>query len=84
MYKILFSPLAKKQYLKLEKSVQKRISIALRRLLFNPEKHVKKLVGLDYYRFRVGDHRIILDIKKKELLIFVIKIGKRKNIYKNF
>ncbi len=82
MYKITFSPIAKKQYLKLEKSVQLRISNALRRIMFNPETHVKKLVSFEGYRLRIGKYRLILDIKKSELLILVIKIGKRDNIYK--
>lgn len=82
MYSILFSSNAKKQFLKLEKANQKRISNALDRLKFNPEKHVKKLVGKDAYRLRVGDYRVIMDIFENKLLILVIKIGHRKNIYK--
>ena len=82
MYKIIFSSTAKKQYLKLEKSVQLRISNALRRIMFNPETHVKKLVSFEGCRLRVGKYRIILELKKSELLILVIKIGKRDTIYK--
>lgn len=81
MYKILFSPKARGQYLKLEKSAQRRISTALRRLLFRPESYVKKLVGFDAYRFRVGDYRVILDIEKDKLLILVLQVGHRKSIY---
>ena len=82
MYKILFSAKARKQYLKLEKSVQKRISVALRRLLFKPERYVTKLVGFEAYRLRVGNYRIILDIKKEKLVILVIQVGHRRSIYK--
>ena len=83
MYKILFSPKARRQYLKLGKPIQKRISVALRRLIFKPERHVTKLVGFDAYRLRVGDYRVILDIKKEKLVVLIIQIGHRRSIYKN-
>lgn len=82
MYKILFSPKARGQYLKLEKTIQKRISIVLRRLRFNPERYVIKIVDSDVYRLRVGKYRIILDIQKDKLIILIIQIGHRRNIYK--
>ncbi|MBU2100335.1 type II toxin-antitoxin system RelE/ParE family toxin [Candidatus Micrarchaeota archaeon] len=82
MYQIIFSPKARKQYLKLEKTVQKRISNSLKRLQFNPERYVTKLVGFNAYRLRVRDYRVILDIEKNRLVVTVIKIGHRKNIYK--
>jgi mRNA interferase RelE/StbE len=43
---------------------------------------VKKLVGDPGYRLRVGEYRVIIDIYKDKLVILVIKIGHRKNIYK--
>lgn len=36
-----------------------------------------------FWRYRVGDYRIICDIRKKELIILVIDIGHRSKIYKN-
>ncbi len=82
-YKITFTDTSRKQFRKLEKDVQERIIKALERIRIRPESFVKKLVGDLGYRLRVGDYRIILDIKKSELIILVIKIGHRKNIYKN-
>lgn len=41
----------------------------------------KKLKGRDGYRIRVADYRIIYDIFEKTLLVDVIEIGHRKNIY---
>ena len=82
-YEILFSESAFKQLKKLEKSLQKRIISSLERLRFRPEAHLKKLVGDNGYRLRVGDYRVIVDIEEKKLLVLVIKIGHRKNIYKN-
>lgn len=82
-YDILFTDTSLKQFKKLEKKVQERIVTALERIRIRPEAHVKKLVGDPGYRLRVGEYRVILDIHKDELIILVIKIGHRKNIYKN-
>jgi mRNA interferase RelE/StbE len=82
-YEITFTDTSRKQFRKLEKDVQERIIKALKRIRIRPESFVKKLVGDPGYRLRVGDYRVILDIYKSELIILVIKIGHRKNIYKN-
>ena len=82
-YDILFTDTSLKQFKKLEKKIQERIVKALERIRIRPEAHVKKLVGDPGYRLRVGEYRVILDIHKDELIVLVIKIGHRKNIYKN-
>jgi len=82
-YNIIFTDTSLKQFKKLEKDVQVHIIKALERIRIRPEAHVKKLVGDPGYRLRVGEYRVILDIYKDKLVILVIKIGHRKNIYKN-
>ncbi len=82
MYSLLYSPTAAKQLEKLERIIQERILIALERLRIRPEGcDIKKLVGMQGYRMRVGDYRIIFDIQQDRLLILVLQIGHRKNIY---
>ncbi|MBL7054927.1 type II toxin-antitoxin system RelE/ParE family toxin [Candidatus Woesearchaeota archaeon] len=81
MYEIVFSEKSKKQFLNLEKNIQKRILNALERIKIRPESYVTKLVGDPSYKFRVGDYRIIVDIDKGKLLILIIKVGHRRNIY---
>ena len=82
MFDIEFSRIAEKQIYKLEKGIQIKIISALERIRIRPYPIVKKLVGSPYFRLRVGDHRLILDIRGDKLIIFVIEIGHRKNIYK--
>jgi mRNA interferase RelE/StbE len=41
----------------------------------------KKLKGRDGYRIRAGNYRIIYDIFDKELIVDIITLGHRKNIY---
>ena len=82
MYELLYSPIAVKQLEKLEYQIKERILIALGRLRIRPEScDIKKLVGMQGYRLRVGDYRIIFDMEKDKLLILVLQIGHRKNIY---
>ena len=83
MYEIIISEKAFRQLSKLEKPIQTHILKALERIRIRPENYIKKLVGDPWYRLRVGDYRIILDINKNKLIIFVLKAGHRKNIYKN-
>ncbi len=83
MYEIRFSTTSEKQLKKLDKKSQERIILALDRIKIRPEAFVQKLIGVPGYKFRVGDHRLILDIDKGNILILVLKIGHRKNIYKN-
>ncbi len=82
MYGLAYSPSAAKQLEKLEHSIQERIVVALERLRIRPEScDIKKLVGMQGYRFRVGDYRVIFDMEKNKLIILVLQIGHRKNIY---
>jgi mRNA interferase RelE/StbE len=83
LYKILFSLKAKKQFLKLEKTLQERMISALERIRIRPEFFITKLVGDPGYKLRVGDYRIIMDIDKNNLIVLVIKVGHRKSIYNN-
>ncbi len=81
MYEIIFSDKAKRQFAKLDKSIQERIIKSLERIRIRPEAYVTKLVGDPGYKLRVGDYRVILDIDRNRLIIIVIKVGHRRNIY---
>ena len=80
-YQIFFTDKASKQLKKLEKNDQERIIKSLERIRIRPETHVTKLVGDPGYNLRVGNHRVIIDIEKEKLVILVLMIGNRKNIY---
>jgi mRNA interferase RelE/StbE len=64
-------------------SDKKRIDVALTLLTENPiPPKAKKLSGRDGYRIRVGDFRIIYEIQKNVLIVLVIDIGHRREIYR--
>jgi len=68
----------------LPKSQQKKIAVKIDKLSKNPyARNAKKLIGeKDLFRIRSGDYRIIYQVKDKILLILILKIGHRKEIYK--
>jgi mRNA interferase RelE/StbE len=72
-----------KAFSELGKHDKSQISKKLLQLEDNPYKDAKKLKGREYWRVKVGDFRIIYTIDKGILLVLVIKIGPRKDIYKH-
>ena len=82
MYSVVLSDLTKKQISKLNKLTKIRIISTLKRCRIRPYSHMKKMVGSPYFSLRVGNYRVILDVQNKELVIFVIEVGHRRNIYK--
>ena len=84
MYKILITTTAEKQLKKLSKDAQRKISAIIVSLGIEPRPYsCKKLSGTSStYRIRVGDYRIIYDILKHEVIITILKIGHRRDVYK--
>lgn len=82
-YRIEFLKTAKKELLKLPKEIQQRIAAKIDALVTNPyPPDTKKLKnGGGRLRIRVGDYRIIYRIEEGQLVILVIKIGHRRDIY---
>jgi mRNA interferase RelE/StbE len=83
-YSILLAPSAERQLKALADTTQKRIITRLKALRHNPRPQgVKKLAGEDdLYRVREGNYRIIYTIQDKELIVLVVKIGDRKDVYR--
>lgn len=82
-YEILFNPKAEKQLDKLSNQVVKPILEAILSLSEDPRPSgCKKLKGRPAYRIRIQNYRVIYEIMDKVLLVEVIAIGHRKDIYK--
>ena len=80
-FQVEFSNKGLKQLTKLERDIQERVVVALERIRVRPQAYVKRLVGTPYYRLRVGDYRVILDVDNGKLIILVIYVGHRKKVY---
>jgi len=81
MYEIHFDKRALDFLNKLDYETKKRIWSKLQECKQNPFHFLKSLTQIKGYKLRVGDYRIIIDIQKKIKVLFVEKIGHRKNIY---
>lgn len=82
-YKIFIEKSAQKALAKITEKEQDRIIEAIRNLSENPRPiRVKKLSGREAWRIRVGNYRIIYEIQDDKLVIIVISIGHRREIYR--
>ena len=83
-YQVLIKDSAQKELAAFPSSIQKRIDTRILSLAENPRPSgVKKLAGDEnLYRLRVGDYRIIYQIQDKALLVLVVKVGHRREVYR--
>ncbi len=83
-YKLLFDDKVTKDLKNIDKPWQKKILEAITTKLIEDPYIGKKLVGdlSSYYRYRVNDYRIIYEILEDEIILVVIKIKHRKDVYK--
>jgi mRNA interferase RelE/StbE len=81
---VKFTAAAEKQLSKLDRPVQRRIVAFLEQLAEgNPREKGKALHGDAHaWRHRVGDYRIICDLADRELIVCVIRIGHRREVYR--
>ena len=81
-----YLPEAEKQLAKLDKYIQKRIKKYMDEVakLEDPRSRGKGLLSnlSGLWRYRIGDFRIICQIKDAQLVVTVVRIGDRKEIYK--
>lgn len=86
MYKLKFLEKAVADLKRIDRAHQKIIKAKLLILAENPgalKNNIKRLAGSkeDLYRLRVGDYRVIFKKEEKQLVILIIRIGHRKEIY---
>jgi mRNA interferase RelE/StbE len=83
VYSLNFSKQALKELGEIHEPFYSNIKQAIFDLAENPRPHgYKKLKGRDGYRIRVGNYRIIYDIFDTVLVVDIITLGHRKDIYK--
>ena len=85
-FRVVFTESARKELKKLDKYTQKIILLWLQKNLdgcSDPRIHGKALTSsrVGQWRYRIGDYRIIASIEDDKLVILVIAVGHRREIY---
>jgi mRNA interferase RelE/StbE len=84
MFEIKYAKSVKKDLSKIDKKYLEKIKHEIEFLTVFPNVvNIKKLSAhpLADYRLRIGDYRVLFDVYREEQVIFVLKIGHRKEIY---
>ena len=83
-YRIEVSATAERQLRKAPRRDQIRIVRAIQRLADEPRPGgCRKLAGHDdVFRIRVGTYRVIYEVFRREVLVLVLKVGHRRDVYR--
>lgn len=84
-YRIEIRPAAARTLSRLPTQIVRQLDARIRALSDNPRPHgSQKLAGADdHYRIRSGDYRIIYQIQDRIVLVVVVRIGHRREIYRH-
>src|SRR4051812_46877373 len=84
-YKAEIRPAAFREIKKLAKVIQQQVIAAVESLTKDPRPNgCKKLGGHDLYRILVGkDHRLVYAVEDQKLIIIVVIVGNRKDVYRS-
>jgi mRNA interferase RelE/StbE len=84
-WKLIFDTTADRHFTKLDTAVKKRILDFFERTLQlpNPKAKAVQLSGNKkaFWRYRIGDYRVICRFEDNEMIIVAVKIGHRRDIY---
>lgn len=83
-YRVEFSPAADRDFRALDPEIRRRLRPRIDALAENPRPAAsRKLAGAeDLYRLRVGDYRIVYQIRNQVLLVLVVRIAHRREAYR--
>jgi mRNA interferase RelE/StbE len=85
VWKVELTDTARRTLKKLDKPAAKRITTYLHELGLHtdPRTKGKALLGdfQGYWRYRVGDYRIVCEMKDEKVVVLVVRIGHRKEVY---
>ncbi len=83
-YSITYAPSVAKAIRKLDKPTARRLLDAIGALADNPRPSgcIELKGGDGELRVRVGDYRIVYDVQDDELLVLVLKVGHRREVYR--
>ena len=83
-YQVIFDPGAAREFDKLPRAQRRRMASLIDDLAEDPRPAgAEKLTDVDAYKIRVGDYRIVYTVKDRSLVVLIVKVGNRRDIYKD-
>ena len=85
-YTIEFVKSARKEFERLPVKIRAKTAEALHLLAQNPYSELLKIKkmkgGANLYRIRLGDYRLVYEIRNDRLVVLIIKVGHRREVYR--
>ena len=82
-YRLFIKPSASKEIEGLPKQDRRKVVAKIQGLAKDPRPAgCERLSGHEQYRLRQGDYRILYSIEDKDLIVAVVKVGNRKEVYR--
>lgn len=86
VFRIAITSRCRKEIKKSPKHIQGKVEEALAEIAVNPYhgEHIKAMQGqyAGYYRYRIGNYRLIYEIREKQIMVIAVKFGARGDVYK--
>ncbi|WP_420642049.1 type II toxin-antitoxin system RelE family toxin [Candidatus Leptofilum sp.] len=86
MYEIRLSKQAQRFYEKADKLLVRKLNRCFNQLAQNPHEHpnIKRLRGelLGYFRYRLGDWRVVYEVEESQVIVIVTMIAHRRHVYR--
>ena len=82
VWEVIWSEKSVKQLEKIDKKNAQKIYDSVLACAKDPFRAVMRLTNSPFYRLRVGNYRVILDLQQKKIIIFVVEVDHRGKIYK--
>jgi mRNA interferase RelE/StbE len=83
-YSVIYQASAEAALRKLPREIQIRVLRKIDQLAVNPfPPGTERLsAAIDLWRIRIGDYRVVYTVERKELLVLVLKVGHRREVYR--
>lgn len=82
-YSIKFDIKAAEYFAGLGRKIQRQIGRKIDNLKADPHPPTSKKLKDNLYRIRSGDYRIIYSVGEKEIVVYILRIGDRKDVYRH-
>ena len=84
VWRVVWSGKSVKQLGKIDKRNTQKIYDSVLGCIDDPFRDVVRLTNSPFYRLRVGNYRVVLDLQQSKMIIFVVETDHRGKIYKNY